>query len=350
MSLSELSHDIQIGSLTSYIISISAQGKVAADAEATANAVAHSYISYIGSPSSPAGHLSAQLLESATSVTGSSRLKDMLIAGILGGIAGVLIGVIVSLAISRSDPRLRERDQIANSIRVPVLASIPAAHPIGAAGWAKFLEDYNLSVVHAWRLRKALQQLELVGHTQDVSLLDGASESILVLSLSSDPGALAVGPQLAVFAASLGIPTVLAIGPQQDVNTAATLRTACAAPASPKRPGSLRVIVCNEGETEILPGAALTVVVAVVDERAPRIPDTMRTTSTILGVSAGAATAEQLARVAVNAASDGREIVGIIVANPEPADNTTGQIPQAAQPIRRRRSLRLNSITTEIRR
>jgi hypothetical protein len=94
----------------------------------------------------------------------------------------------------------------------------------------------------------------------------------------------------------------------------------------------------------------LTVVVAVVDERAPRIPDTMRTTSTILGVSAGAATAEQLARVAVNAASDGREIVGIIVANPEPADNTTGQIPQAAQPIRRRRSLRLNSITTEIRR
>ena len=56
----------------------------------------------------------------------------------------------------------------------------------------------------------------------------------------------------------------------------------------------------------------------------------MRTTATVLGVSAGAATAEQLARVAVSAAVDGREIVGILVADPEPADNTTGRIPQLA--------------------
>ena len=40
--------------------------------------------------------------------------------------------------------------------------------------------------------------------------------SVAVLSLSSDPGAFALGPQLAVFAASLGIPTALVIGPQQD--------------------------------------------------------------------------------------------------------------------------------------
>ena len=43
----------------------------------------------------------------------------------------------------------------------------------------------------------------------------------------------------------------------------------------------------------------------------------MRTTATVLGVSAGAATAEQLARVAVVAAADGREITGILVADPD---------------------------------
>ena len=67
----------------------------------------------------------------------------------------------------------------------------------------------------------------------DVSHADvsaGGGSSLAVLSLSSDPKALALGPQLAVFAASLGIPTALVIGPQQDANATATLRAACAAP------------------------------------------------------------------------------------------------------------------------
>ena len=90
------------------------------------------------------------------------------------------------------------------------------------------------------------------------------------------------------------------------------------------------------------------VVVAVVDSETPRVPDTARPATTILGVSAGVATAEQLARVAVSAAADGREIVGILVADPEPTDKTNGQIPQLAQPIRRRQPTRLSGKTTEI--
>ena len=92
-------------------------------------------------------------------------------------------------------------------------------------------------------------------------------------------------------------------------------------------------------------------VVAVVDGQTPRMPETMRTAVTVLGVSAGAATAEQLARVAVSAAIDGREIVGILVADPEPDDNTTGQIQQLAKPVRRRQPpTRVNGLTTETRR
>jgi hypothetical protein len=111
------------------------------------------------------------------------------------------------------------------------------------------------------------------------------------------------------------------------------------------------VAAYDEGDFGELPGAVFTVVVATVDGQAPQMPDTMRTTSTVLAVSAGAATADQLARVAVSAAIDGREIGGILVADPESDDNTTGQMPQLAKPVRHRRlPARVNGLTTETRR
>ena len=47
MSLAQLRSAVQLGSPTSYIISVNALGKNASDAEATANAVARSYIAYV---------------------------------------------------------------------------------------------------------------------------------------------------------------------------------------------------------------------------------------------------------------------------------------------------------------
>lgn len=47
MSLTGLRRDIQIRSLTPYVMSVTAQGETAGDAEATANAVARSYIQYV---------------------------------------------------------------------------------------------------------------------------------------------------------------------------------------------------------------------------------------------------------------------------------------------------------------
>jgi hypothetical protein len=181
---------------------------------------------------------------------------------------------------------------------------------------------------------------------------DGGPFTLAVLSLSSDSGALALGPQLAVFAASQEIPTALVIGPQQDAAAAATLRTACAGPLSEAstRHGLLQV-TANEGDAaDVNADAALVVVVAVVDSRTPEMPDTMRTNATVIGVSAGAATAEQLARAAVVAAADGRDITGILVADPDPDDQTTGRIPHLARPARRRLPNRLRGIVTEIRR
>lgn len=94
----------------------------------------------------------------------------------------------------------------------------------------------------------------------------------------------------------------------------------------------------------------MIVVVAVVDTKSPRVPATVATTATVLGVSAGAASAEQLARAAVSAALDGREVVGILVADPESDDRTTGRIPQLPRSTHRRVPSRLRGMTTEIRR
>ena len=104
------------------------------------------------------------MLQPATSATGTGPIKALVITGLIGALAGALIGIIVSLAIGRKDRRLRERDDIANSIGIPVLASIPVGHPSDAAGWTRLLDNYKPAAVHAWRLRAALQQLGLVGH------------------------------------------------------------------------------------------------------------------------------------------------------------------------------------------
>jgi hypothetical protein len=75
----------------------------------------------------------------------------------------------------------------------------------------------------------------------------------------------------------------------------------------------------------------------------------MRTGAAVLAVSAGAVTAEQLARAAVCAAVDGRDVVGILVADPERTDRSTGRIPRLVQPTRRKMPTRLNGFSTEIR-
>ena len=359
MSLDELRGDVSVGSPTPYVMSVSAQGQAAADAERAANAVARSYISYIGSASSPVGSVPAQLFEPATSATGAP-LKPILIDSLAGAVSAALIGVIIALAVGRNDRRLRERNEIADSIGVPVLASVCADHPSDAAGWLRHLAEYDPGAVDAWQLRKALHQLGIMGANPGDPRIGGGS-SVAVLSLSTDRKALALGPQLAAFAAAAGIPTALVIGPGQDANAAAVLRTACAAgsgssgysgrsgTAPPYISRHLRVAVSDDAQAGQPPGTALVVVVGTVDGQAPRVADTMRTTATVLGVSAGAATAEQLARIAASAATDGREIAGILVADPDAADRTTGRVPEVARPGLRSMPTRLTGTATEAR-
>ena len=358
ISFTKLRSEVKVTGTTSGIISISAKGTSPAEADATANAVADSYAAYVSGKNTPV-YVVARVLQRATNATGSSRLIALVSTALIGALVGALLGIIVSLMISRKDRRLRERDDIANSIGIPVLSSVPVGHPSDAAGWTRLMEDYKPAAVDAWQLRTSLQQLGMTEH----NLLGrppynggGGGFSLAVLSLSSDPRALALGPQLAVFAASQGIPTALVIGPQQDTNATAALRAACAvAPsASSKRPSLLQVTVSDDGKVAGQADGALVIVVVVVDGQVPEIPDTIRTTATVLGLTAGVVTAEQLARAAVVAAADGRELTGILVADPDSADRTNGRIPKPVQPRLRKLTIGpkgiAEGIATEIRR
>jgi capsular polysaccharide biosynthesis protein len=367
VSVGQLGSEVQAKSLTTYLISITATSKSADEAKAIANAVAESYIAYVGDKTTPVQHLVAELFQPATTATTPSWLESMLVAGLVGALAGALVGSVGSLAIGRNDRRLRDRDQIANALGVPVAASLPVGHPSDPAGWAKLLESYQPPPVHAWQLRTALRYVGIIDQKfarppDDEAAVtvpdgdgdgdgDGYGVSLGVLSLSADPGALGLGPQLAVFAAAQGIPTALVIGPQQDDGATAALRTACEASlSSPELPGLLQLVVSDDEFANQRKRAALTVVVIVVDGRAPKLPATLRAAVTLMGVSAGRVTAEQLARAALAAGADGREVTGILVADPEQTDKTTGRVPQLMRPPRRRLPNRLKGVVTEIRR
>ena len=98
-----------------------------------------------------------------------------------------------------------------------------------------------------------------------------------------------------------------------------------------------------------LADVGLTVVISVIDDESPHAAVTMRTTETMLAVTSGAATAEQLARMAASSAAAGRYFAGILVADPDPADRTTGRLPQLGRRAQRKMPTRVNGRAAEIR-
>jgi capsular polysaccharide biosynthesis protein len=349
-SLQTLRKDITVEELTANILSIEAIGKTAAAAEQTAMAVATSYVNYVGSSHSVAGKFVADLFQPAVTATSTSMPVHVAEYALLGALIGLFIGTIGVLARNRGDRRLWQRDQIADAIGAPVFASVPVRHPREPAEWARMLEDYQPTVVDAWRLRNALSYMGVFDVVSGRSSRT-ASFSLTVLSLSGDQRALALGPQLAVFAASLGIPTALILGAQHDPGTAGALHTACAAAVyAPNQSRNLRIAVAGQTGMDLWPDVPLTVVVTVVDDRNPQLTEMIRTRATVLAVSPRAATPEQLARVASSAASYDHEIEGILVADPDPADHSTGRVPQLTRSARRVSPSRLTNMVVELKR
>jgi capsular polysaccharide biosynthesis protein len=342
--IATLRKEVTAASSSNNVVSVTVKAADGLSAQSAANAVAQSFVGFLASAQSPIGQVNAHILEPATTASGPNPLVHRLVYALYGALAGLIIGLIAAFARGRADRRLRSRDEMANSIGVPVIASLPVSRPASAQDWAALLDGYQPSPLHGWRLRKALQHLNVAG----VNLTTDGEEDppvVAVATLARDPRALALGPQLAAFAASLGIPTALAIAPSADTELTVPLRTACAAWQGTR--GSLKTAVL-EGEKPDMPtDVALTVLVSVVDDTEGRPGEHLPVTTTLIGVTPGAVTAEQLAAGALAAAGEGQEVTGLLVADPDQSDRTTGRIPQLPGPATRMPT-RLTGTTTEV--
>ena len=139
-----------------------------------------------------------------------------------------------------------------------------------------------------------------------------------MLSLAGDGRGLAIGPQLAAFTSSLGITTrlVAAVGNE----SAAALWAASAIEREvPLRPGLYVGAVPAEETID------LSINIVVLDRGKPSLGDAPVSEAMIVCVAAGTATEQELARVAVAVDDAGRRIDGIVVADPDRTDRTSGR-------------------------
>lgn len=266
-------------------------------------------------------------------------LQSALFAAGGGALAFLLCGLVLVLH-GRREAALRSRDQIADAVGIPVVASIRSRAPHSVAGWTSLLESYAPDNVERWALRQLLRlvtpgtSVSLAGHPADPP----EPASVMVISLAGDLPALAVGPQFASLAASTG--TVTQLIAAQHHESANALWAACASlpPESQPRAG-----LWVDSRLDAHPSAELVVRLAVVSrEHADLQVLGMSHGVTLLAVSSGEATPEELARVALAADEAGHAIDRIVVVDPDPLDRTTGRL----LPTERAQHIPLPSLTT----
>jgi capsular polysaccharide biosynthesis protein len=367
----------------------------------------------------------ALIVQPAAPATGPGLLSYRLTSALAGAALAAVLAAVVLLLRERRDPRLRTRDDLADAVASTVLADVRSRPQRSVAEWLALFQTYEAPAVDAWAFRQVLHVLAATPDPRGAGRtaarrLPGRVEhprSVTVVSLAGDRRGLAVGPQLASFAASLGLVThfVAAAGH----GSADSLWAACSSDRAPylrtglvveahtedPEPGEDERSVAppaetfdelleglllsdsreGEGNQEIDPDAGddsenpeerdddvdkvegvvhsdgergqgaegtpvpdpessaeavlpatvrvvpkhaltdLTVVLAVADRREPTLSGLPATAVTVLAISPGFGNREELARLAVAVDDSGRRIDGIIIADPDPADATTGR-------------------------
>nr|WP_272954529.1 Wzz/FepE/Etk N-terminal domain-containing protein [Kribbella sandramycini] len=296
---------VKATAVTDDVIRIEAKGTSARQSVRLANAVAQVYLVFVTTDKQLPGDLGkrtgARLLEGAAEAHGGNMFVHAATYGGLGALLGAVAGAIIVLARARGDRRLRLRDEISDAVGLPVLASVSSYPAQDPSDWAELLENYTPTAVDAWSLRKTLHHLEL-------DAKGGPPLSLTVITFADDDKARSLGPQLAAFASTFGITTSLVI---------------------------------DQIHTDDRGNVALDIYLTLVDRDDPQ-PEGEPTTRTIIALSAGTVTAEELARLAVATTADDRTIDGIVVTDPDPFDRTIGRVAQS----QRRSGSRLPTLLT----
>jgi capsular polysaccharide biosynthesis protein len=310
----------------------------------------------------------ADIAQDADSATGPGSLPGLISWAAVGALLGAVAATALVAVRARRDPRLRARDDMADAVGSSVLADVRSRPQRSVAEWSALFETYTASPVDAWAFRQLLRALATAPNgngggrgARGPGRLEHPP-SVTVVTLSGDRRGLALAPQLAAFAASLGLTTQFVVATGHDA--AASLRAACSAErASELRPG-LRLDARTESAgrapfPEVPDGASfddlltpatkngsqvdqeeggplrlaiprhaapdLTIVLAVMDTREPTLDAVQPTAVTVLAIAPGVGTREDLARLAVAIDDAGSRIDGIVVADPDPSDRTTGR-------------------------
>jgi capsular polysaccharide biosynthesis protein len=284
----------------------------------------------LGSQSLGGSASSVSVIQDASPATRVGLVWQRALAATVGLLVAVAVMAVLLMVFGRRDRRLRSRDELADALGSAVIASLRSRAPRGVSGWIDLMRSYHPGTVDAWALRQALHRLVVGDPAADGRAAENVGDmtaqhpvSVKVITLSNDTRASAMGPQLASYAASLGLDTRLVAAQRQE--SAAALWAAC---ARVKDDRELRPGLAVDTEPFVSRTAGLTVLVVVLDRRRPELADLPQTTFTILAASSGAGTAEDLAGAAVAAYDGGSPIDWILVADPDPADRTTGRLSQ----------------------
>jgi len=266
----------------------------------------------------------ASVIQPASEGRRQGYINDALLHVLGGAAVFAMLALLIIIARNQRDPKLRSRDEIAAAVGIPVVVSLRARPRHTASGWADLLSSYRPGSVDGWALRQLIHGLAPADGKDRPA---GDPFVLVVLSMSSDWGGLAIGPQIATYLASHGISTQLVAAQQHP--SATTLWAACA--RTPEGgPDALSVTTALENATTRVD---VSVRLVVLDREAPEAP-TMPTegVTTILAVSSASVTRKNLADAVVAADRVGLVVQGIVVANPDPLDRTSGRLTPLEMP------------------
>jgi capsular polysaccharide biosynthesis protein len=324
VAVTDLRREVSAKALSQQVLQVGVAAPRSSVAVTLANAVATSYVHYVTKilpPGAAGGPI--EVLQPATSALPPSKLHIPIDAG-MGLGAALLAGLVLALVLAGRDRRLRSRDEILRATGVPVLASLEVKPCRTVSQWRRLLDGSVPTPVVTWNVRRVLHRLA----PADVE----ATREIRVMAFRDDKAAVAAGAELAVVAATLGVTTALVPG---DDDVMVPLRAACAARGPSGRLAELHVLTSpsvlpresglSSDREEPEPGSdrpELVISLVVVDRSRPEVRPFGAVN--VVTVSAGFATADDLARLALAAADAGQALDGIVVVNPEPDDGTTG--------------------------
>jgi capsular polysaccharide biosynthesis protein len=288
---------------------------------------------------------SATVVQRATPAKRPRLLVWMVLSSAAFALLGACLAAVVGVSLARRDRRLRTRDEIADALGTPVIGSVKSHRVRNTTGWSLLLENYRPSPVDAWSLRQALDLLgagTLLAAAGRPSSLKATNQlSVAVVLMADDPAALAVAAQLASHTASLGVSTCLSAYQRHAAADSLWAAKSMYDRGAEVRPG-LRIEPRRRKSS-----AALVVELAVVERQEPMLPDMRRADAIVLIVSSGTATEEDLARVAVATYEAGGRFRGIVVADPDSLDHTTGRLLQAQRAVEPPMPMKLTGVETD---